>query len=77
MARCLSGCCRSCCFYVSPRCGVARIQVDYLGRAVAALAADPQVLEKSGKVVAVGDLAAEYGFTDVDGRLIPAFRLPE
>lgn len=51
--------------------------VDYLGRAVAALAADPQVLEKSGKVVAVGDLAAEYGFTDVDGRLIPAFRLPE
>lgn len=50
--------------------------VDYLGRAVAALAADPRVLEKSGQVVAVGNLAAEYGFTDVDGRLIPAFRMP-
>lgn len=51
--------------------------VDYLGRAVAALAADPQVMQKSGQVVAVGDLAAEYGFTDVDGRLIPVFRLPD
>jgi len=51
--------------------------VDYLGRAVAALASDPDVLTMSGRVVTVGDLAAHYGFTDVDGRLIPAFRLPD
>lgn len=34
------------------------------GRAVAALAADPKVLEKTGTHVTVKDLAAEYGFTD-------------
>ncbi len=40
----------------------------YIGRAVAALAADPQVLKKSGRVFSSWDLAVEYGFTDVDGR---------
>jgi NAD(P)-dependent dehydrogenase (short-subunit alcohol dehydrogenase family) len=39
----------------------------YVGRAVAALAADPNVAEKAGKTLMSGDLAAEYGFTDVDG----------
>jgi NAD(P)-dependent dehydrogenase (short-subunit alcohol dehydrogenase family) len=47
--------------------------VEYLGRAVAALAADPQVMDKSGRLLFVGDLAKEYGFTDVDGRYIPKF----
>jgi NAD(P)-dependent dehydrogenase (short-subunit alcohol dehydrogenase family) len=47
----------------------------YLGRAVAALAADPQVMARSGQVLRVGDLAREYGFTDVDGRLVPPFEL--
>lgn len=46
---------------------------EYIGRAVAALAADSQVLKKSGRVLFVGDLAREYGFTDVDGRLIPPY----
>jgi NAD(P)-dependent dehydrogenase (short-subunit alcohol dehydrogenase family) len=50
---------------------------EYAGRAVAALAADPNVLEKSGKVLPVGDLAIEYGFTDIDGRQIPAFKIPD
>lgn len=50
---------------------------EYAGRAVAALASDPNVLEKSGKVVAVGDLAEEYGFNDIDGRRIPPFRIPD
>jgi NAD(P)-dependent dehydrogenase (short-subunit alcohol dehydrogenase family) len=41
----------------------------YLGRAVAALAADPSgALEMSGKVVRVADLAVKYGFKDEDGR---------
>jgi len=40
----------------------------FVGRAVAALAADPKVLKKSGKVLSSWNLAREYGFTDVDGR---------
>ncbi len=38
------------------------------GRAVVALAADPQVKAKAGQVLFAADLAREYGFTDVDGR---------
>jgi NAD(P)-dependent dehydrogenase (short-subunit alcohol dehydrogenase family) len=47
----------------------------YLGRAVAALASDPAVIERTGRVLRVGDLAREYGFTDVDGRQVPPFEL--
>jgi NAD(P)-dependent dehydrogenase (short-subunit alcohol dehydrogenase family) len=47
----------------------------YIGRAVAALASDPNVLAKSGQVLTVGDLAREYGFTDYDGRQPPAYRM--
>jgi NAD(P)-dependent dehydrogenase (short-subunit alcohol dehydrogenase family) len=39
----------------------------YVGRGVAALAADPNVKQKSGKVFASWTLATEYGLTDVDG----------
>lgn len=49
----------------------------YVGRAVAALAADPRILEKTGRALRVGDLAREYGFTDVDGRVVPPFELEE
>lgn len=48
----------------------------YLGRAVVALAADPDVMEKTGRVLRVADLAEAYGFTDVDGRRVPPFVLP-
>jgi len=47
----------------------------YIGRAVVALAGDTDVLAKSGQVLTVGELAAEYGFTDVDGRQWPPFRI--
>ncbi|WP_437960847.1 SDR family oxidoreductase [Sorangium sp. So ce119] len=40
----------------------------FVGRAVAALAADPNVAAKAGRVFSSWDLAREYGFTDVDGR---------
>lgn len=40
----------------------------YIGRAVAALAADPDVAVKTGGVYTSWGLAREYGFTDVDGR---------
>jgi NAD(P)-dependent dehydrogenase (short-subunit alcohol dehydrogenase family) len=46
---------------------------QYLGRAVAALAADPAVLDKTARLHFVADLAREYGFTDVDGRQPPRF----
>ena len=44
----------------------------FAGRAVAALAADPNVMRKSGQILLAAELAAEYGFTDVDGKLPPA-----
>lgn len=50
---------------------------EYVGRAVSALAADRHVLRHSGKVLCVGDLAREYGFTDVDGTQPLPFRLPD
>jgi len=39
----------------------------YVGRAVAALAADPQLARWSGRSLSSGGLALEYGFTDLDG----------
>ena len=52
---------------------VARTQSShFVGRAIAALAADDRVHEKTGGTFYCGDLALEYGFTDVDGRL-PAY----
>jgi NAD(P)-dependent dehydrogenase (short-subunit alcohol dehydrogenase family) len=43
-----------------------------VGRAAGALASDPQVRRKAGLVHFASDLAREYGFTDVDGR-VPDF----
>ena len=40
----------------------------FVGRAIAALAADPLVDAKAGRVFASGTLAQEYGCDDVDGR---------
>ena len=39
----------------------------FVGRAIAALAADPRVLQKSGGMYGSWDLSDEYGFTDIDG----------
>jgi NAD(P)-dependent dehydrogenase (short-subunit alcohol dehydrogenase family) len=39
----------------------------YVGRAVAALAADPDFVRWSGDSLSSGQLAQEYGFTDTDG----------
>jgi len=40
---------------------------EFIGRAVAALAADPDVLRHSGKVLVAASLAKEYSFSDTDG----------
>ncbi len=41
----------------------------FVGRCIAALAADPKVMKKTGRVFNSFELAQEYGIVDVDGRL--------
>ena len=40
----------------------------FIGRAVAALAADAEIMRKSGQVLVAATVAQEYGFIDVDGK---------
>lgn len=44
----------------------------FVGRAVAALANDPLIMQKTGQILLASELAGEYGFTDIDGRVPPA-----
>jgi len=44
----------------------ATVSPVFPGRAVAALAGDPAVIERTGQTLKASDLAGEYGFTDVD-----------
>ena len=46
----------------------------YVGRAVAALAADPEVSRWNGQSLSSGQLAKVYGFTDLDGSQPDAWR---
>ena len=41
---------------------------QFIGRAVAALASDPNIMGKSGQVLVAAAVALEYGFRDVDGK---------
>jgi len=41
---------------------------QFIGRAIVALAGDPKLMEKSGRVLIAASLAQEYGFTDIDGK---------
>jgi dehydrogenase/reductase SDR family member 1 len=43
----------------------------FVGRAVAALATDPDLIAKTGQILLASELAIEYGFTDVDGKIPP------
>ena len=47
--------------------------VEYIGRVIAALTADPQRARWTGRTLFVADLAQEYGVVDIDGRWIPRF----
>jgi NAD(P)-dependent dehydrogenase (short-subunit alcohol dehydrogenase family) len=40
----------------------------FIGKVIAALAADPKVMRKTGRVFNSAELAREYGLTDIDGR---------
>jgi NAD(P)-dependent dehydrogenase (short-subunit alcohol dehydrogenase family) len=46
---------------------------EYIGRAAAALAGDPDVMRWSGQTLRVIDVARDYGFTDVDGNVLSPF----
>lgn len=48
--------------------------VEHPGRVIAALAADPDVMKRSGGEFVTAELAQEYGITDVDGTVIPSAR---
>jgi NAD(P)-dependent dehydrogenase (short-subunit alcohol dehydrogenase family) len=50
---------------------------EFVGRAVASLLADPDVMEMSGRGVQAATLAERYGFLDTDGREIARFVLPD
>ncbi len=41
---------------------------EFIGRAVAALAGDPDVMRHTGAVLVAASVAVEYGFTDIDGK---------
>src|SRR5262249_30287469 len=47
---------------------------QFIGRAVAALAADADVARHNGRALVVAELAAEYGFTDLDGSVPTSLR---
>jgi NAD(P)-dependent dehydrogenase (short-subunit alcohol dehydrogenase family) len=41
---------------------------QFIGRAIAALAADPHIMDKSGQVLVAAQVALDYGFSDIDGK---------
>jgi NAD(P)-dependent dehydrogenase (short-subunit alcohol dehydrogenase family) len=49
---------------------------EYTGRGVVHLVADPGLMSRTGQIFTAGQLAREYGFTDVDGRQPPEFVMP-
>jgi hypothetical protein len=49
----------------------------YVGRAVVALASDPEQARWNQRSVTVGQLAKEYGFTDLDGSQPDSWRYIE
>jgi NAD(P)-dependent dehydrogenase (short-subunit alcohol dehydrogenase family) len=48
--------------------------VEHPGRVIAALAADPDIMKRSGGEFVTAELAQEYGITDVDGAVIASAR---
>ena len=41
---------------------------QFIGRAVAALASDANIMQKSGQILVAAEVAKDYGFTDIDGK---------
>lgn len=47
---------------------------EFPGRVIVALAADPEVMRRSGATFITAELAQDYGVTDIDGKVIPSLR---
>jgi NAD(P)-dependent dehydrogenase (short-subunit alcohol dehydrogenase family) len=47
---------------------------EYPGRVIAAMMADPDMMRHSGGTFITAELAAVYGVTDVDGKVVPSLR---
>lgn len=47
---------------------------EHPGRVIAALAADPAVMRRSGGTFITAEVAQDYGITDIDGKVIPSLR---
>ncbi len=48
--------------------------VEFPGRVIAALAADREIIRRSGGTYIAAELAQDYGVTDVDGKVPPSLR---
>ncbi|KII71070.1 Dehydrogenase/reductase SDR family member 1 [Thelohanellus kitauei] len=46
--------------------------VEFTGRAIAHLSADKDVIQNTGKILIVAELANKYGFSDIDGKYPPS-----
>jgi NAD(P)-dependent dehydrogenase (short-subunit alcohol dehydrogenase family) len=58
---------------LSPEQAARTESTEYVGRAAAALAGDPDVMRWSGRTLRVVDVARDYGFTDIDGSVLSPF----
>ena len=47
---------------------------EHPGRVIAALAGDPDIMKRSGGTFITAEVAADYGITDIDGKVIPSLR---
>ena len=41
--------------------------IEYAGIVVAHLAAEANIMERTGKIIMTADVGNQYGFTDIDG----------
>ncbi len=48
--------------------------VEFPGRVIAALAGDPHIMERSGGTFITAEIAADYGVTDIGGKIVPSLR---
>lgn len=47
---------------------------EFPGRVIAALTGDPEIMKRSGGTFITAEVAADYGVTDLDGKVIPSLR---
>lgn len=47
---------------------------EFPGRVIAALAADSEIMKRSGGTFITAEVAQDYGVTDIDGKIIPSLR---